>query len=700
MKHMKTFHIMLKAGLANLFGFLFFFPIKPPLFGFLPKGFLNFGLKTFLLEKNSVRIFDCWTYLFVILKDFLLEFLTVKPSSLIYSKTIKFDKIKINFNMKSKQGLLEQFFFRKVTKTESLPSLLFEQPLFSNFEELKHIEGSMEEEIDRTAMEIEPNNSERQDERTSLEKNEDQREIQSKPTSKLDLRKLKSGRKSKPLSKVLEDYMKNIHYKGWLKEENRIEESGEMKSFLFCAWCRETNKSNQMAEGILFSIDNKICKTFSSTRLQEHGKENRQHKQAKISIFQKKFALTPTQVSSQNFSTFEQLNNLLEFLLLNIKKNIPIKATIELIQFCKIKGLEIPNHYLCYNSIKELILTMAEEKQFTLVQEINSSPFFSLAIDGATDISKVKSVCINVLYLFQEQPKWVYLESLFLKSFDAQTIYKNLTAFLDNCGIDFRKKLVCLCTDGEPVLRSSKNGVFGFLKRDIPALIGLHCLAHKFSLAHSQDLGSDFPILQELFKLVYETYKYFNNSPSRLDLLFENENEMEDLLEALNLVKPTKIRWLSLFTAVQRVTRILKAIVLTFKDLKDVMSKSLLVYFQDPRCLAWMHFLADIAVDFKFVTTLFQENYFNMKAAFRIISSMKENINRKYVDNFKPGSLYTSFLSKFQTINDKVIFDNFLVLNGKFDTLVYQAEFRDFCISLCQVVDKRFNDLYNLYAFE
>jgi len=67
--------------------------------------------------------------------------------------------------------------------------------------------------------------------------------------------------------------MKNIHSKGWLREDNRIEESGEMKSFLFCAWYCETNKSNQMTEGILFSIDNKICKTFSSTRLQEQGKK-------------------------------------------------------------------------------------------------------------------------------------------------------------------------------------------------------------------------------------------------------------------------------------------------------------------------------------------------------------------------------------------------------------------------------------------
>ena len=61
----------------------------------------------------------------------------------------------------------------------------------------------MEEEIGRNTMENETNNSEGQDGRITLEKNEDQIGIQSQPTSKPDIKKLKSGRKSKPLSKDL-----------------------------------------------------------------------------------------------------------------------------------------------------------------------------------------------------------------------------------------------------------------------------------------------------------------------------------------------------------------------------------------------------------------------------------------------------------------------------------------------------------------
>jgi len=94
--------------------------------------------------------------------------------------------------------------------------------------------------------------------------------------------------------------MKNIHSKGWLREDNRIEESGEMKSFLFCAWYCETNKSNQMTEGILFSIDNKICKTFSSTRLQEQEKKS-SLKINQYFYFLKEFFITSARVSSKNF---------------------------------------------------------------------------------------------------------------------------------------------------------------------------------------------------------------------------------------------------------------------------------------------------------------------------------------------------------------------------------------------------------------
>ena len=227
-------------------------------------------------------------------------------------------------------------------------------------------------------------------------------------------------------------------------------------------------------------------------------------------------------------------------------------------------------------------------------------------------------------------------------------------------GIDYKNKLIALCSDGERVLRSNQNGVHGLLKREIPSLLGIHCLSHSFSLATKSDLSQTFPVLDEIFHLAYRTYSYLNESVKRLGKLFEAKAEIEDLIQGLNLIKPTKIRWLSLFNSISRITKLLKPIIQTLKESRDLTAKSLIPYFEDPRILAWIHFLSDIAPDLKFVTTLFQDRNFNMRAAFRILKSMKENLSRKYIDSFRPGHCYSTFLTKFKTLGGTLLFDDFL----------------------------------------
>jgi len=198
---------------------------------------------------------------------------------------------------------------------------------------------------------------------------------------------------------------------------------------------------------------------------------------------------------------------------------------------------------------------MAEENRFRLAREICSSSMFSLAIDGSTDIMKQKSLCVNILYIYQKKPKWVCLGSLFVDSGNAKTIYKSLINLFNSLEIDYKSKLVAFCSDGEKSLRSKKNGLFGLLKKDIPSILGIHCLSHCFSLVSKNDLTKDFPILDQIFDLAYQTYKYLNMSSSQYNKLFENEREIEDLVQELNLIKPVKIRWMSLFVSIERISQ-------------------------------------------------------------------------------------------------------------------------------------------------
>ena len=518
------------------------------------------------------------------------------------------------------------------------------------------------------------------------------------PLKKQDFRKGNSGRKTKSLLTILKEYKEDINFKGWLLTKD-LEVDGINHKYFYCSWCSSLEKTNQLAKGLLWAVDGKICSSFSSTRLKEHAKENKQHKEAKEAVLLRKFNITQPEIPS-NISDYPQLSNLFEFILVSVNKNLSINCIVELVQFFLVKGFSFPSHYTCHKSIREITTALAEEKQAKLAEEISNSPFFSLAIDGSTDISSIKSHSINILYIHQQKPKWVYLGSLFSQTCTAKSVYKALTGFFAQHNIDYKKKLVGFCTDGEKMLRSQKNGVHSLLKKDVPGLIGLHCLAHSFSLANKTDLSQDFPILDELFDLAYQTYQFIHKSPKRLDKLFEKEKEVEELISELSLVKPIKIRWLSLFNAITRISKLLKAIILSLKESNELTAKMLLSRYEKPQFLAWIFFLTDLTPDLKFITTLFQEKYFNMRITFSILKSMKENMHRKYIDSFNPGNSYTYFASKFKTINEKVIFDDCLVMQTSFQSNSYQLEFKEFCTKFLIATDKRFQDLYEIGSFE
>ena len=525
-------------------------------------------------------------------------------------------------------------------------------------------------------------------------------EEEAKIEPKLSNRKGRSGRKHKGIENILSDLLENKAYKEWLRLEFSTQ-GGETKTLLYCEWCRTYEKQNALSNGILFSIDQVISPSFNACRLIEHCKENKKHKEAKTLAVCKKLNLQPKPLPfDENITVYDQMFNLMEFIQISLKKDLSINSIVDLVQYFTKKGTKLPKHYTCFNSIKEVIILMGEEYQNNLVQKIKGSPFFSIAIDSSTDISKTKSLCINLCYLDNLETQWSYFDSIFLQKFDSQSITEALINLFDKFGIDWQNKPVAYCSDGEPTVRSSYNGVYGILKRKIGTLVGIHCIAHSFALTHKTDLSEKFPILDELFQLTYQTYKYFNNSSRRIDQLFEMQVEIEDLIDELNFIKPIKVRWLSLFNAITRVVKILRSLIQTLEKWKnDLTVKTLLTAYTDPRNLSWLHFLSDIASDIKLVTEVFQEKNFNMKKAIDLLNSVKANLKRKYIDGFRPGYNYTSYLKKIIVTREKTTYENIFTLSGEVKTSEYEAEYKKFCESLIESIDKRFENFYGLSDF-
>ena len=225
----------------------------------------------------------------------------------------------------------------------------------------------------------------------------------------------------------------------------------------------------------------------------------------------------------------------MDFILLMVDKNISLNSIEDIVSFGREKGMKLPSHYLTYNSLKEIIIILADEMKIIIIEEISQSPYFSISIDSSTDITKTKSVCVNIFYLYHQTPKWCYFDSLYLEKYDAKSIFYGLTSLFDQSNIDYKRKMIGFCSDGDKTLKSDQNGVFGLLKRNIPHLIGTHCLANSFNLANKTNLPKKFPIPNDIFDLVYDTYKHIYSSHTRVEELFEFQNELKEIFSNLKL---------------------------------------------------------------------------------------------------------------------------------------------------------------------
>lgn len=399
-------------------------------------------------------------------------------------------------------------------------------------------------------------------------------------------------------------------------------------------------------------------------------------------------------------SDYQKMYNLIEFLQIGLKKDLSITTITELLEHCTVKGLKLPKNYVCATSVKEIITSMSEIYTEDLVYKLKSSPLFSIAIDGSTDLTRCKSICLNVCYIEGIEVKWNYLHSFYFETYDAKSISNAIIKFFDKHNIDWKNKMSGFGSDGEKTVRSKQNGVYGLLRQKAKILTDIHCFAHSFSLVHKTDLSEAYPILNEIFQLSYETYKYFNYSAKRLKELFDQEQEVEEIMRSLNLIKPIKVRWLSLFNSISRIIKIIKPLFLALEKSRDNLTiKGLLTIYKDPRSLSWIFFLGDLSGDIKVVTTVFQQRNFDIKRALDMIGSVKSNLTKKYIDEFSPGHTYSSYLSKILVQNDKATYSNLIRFRGSFDGSKYKDEFKHFCKDLITAIDKRFCDLYKLSDF-
>ncbi|KAL4501651.1 hypothetical protein ABPG72_018702 [Tetrahymena utriculariae] len=175
-------------------------------------------------------------------------------------------------------------------------------------------------------------------------------------------------------------------------------------------------------------------------------------------------------------------------------------------------------------------------------------------------------MAVSIRYLnseYQIVEQFLTLQELNYQN--ANEYYNKLKAFLEE--YDLMKKLMFISTDGAYVVSSTKNGLVGKLKSNIPYLISTKCAAHKICLG-VKDLSNQFHDIKILNEQVYLLCAYFNTK-KKLDLLAKNQYKLlkGDDHSILTLLQPTDVRWISYYPSVVRIVDLLFPVLDTLNEI-------------------------------------------------------------------------------------------------------------------------------------
>ncbi|XP_063438155.1 zinc finger protein 862-like [Mytilus trossulus] len=168
--------------------------------------------------------------------------------------------------------------------------------------------------------------------------------------------------------------------------------------------------------------------------------------------------------------------------------------------------------------------------------------FFTILIDGATDVSVTENELIYVRLLQDGIPANKYFSIEDVESADAAGVLNSINEAFDRHGLpDWKEKLIGFGSDGASVNLGNRSGVAKQIKDEVPHLIITHCVAHRLELAANNAI-KHHKIMREIQDILQHMYKHYHYSPKAL-------RELRKLAEALEekILKPTNLsgtRWL------------------------------------------------------------------------------------------------------------------------------------------------------------
>lgn len=228
------------------------------------------------------------------------------------------------------------------------------------------------------------------------------------------------------------------------------------------------------------------------------------------------------ETNSELFSAIEGAMKCMKFL---IQHNLPHHLLFEpLINFCT-DELKSPVllplkkakncNYTSHRTVDEFLEVMAKTKEDEILEDISSSPCFSVLTDELSDITNRKHMAVAVKYMKNGNPKVSFVKDCHLRDGRSETIYSELLPIEDYGGF---KKMSGFTSDGAKAVGGINEGVATNLKEQKENIITVNCINHRLALASKDSFNSQKRFVK-LDEILTSTYKYYKYSPSRTNSL-------------------------------------------------------------------------------------------------------------------------------------------------------------------------------------
>ena len=183
------------------------------------------------------------------------------------------------------------------------------------------------------------------------------------------------------------------------------------------------------------------------------------------------------------------------------------------------------------------------------MKRIQKSPYVGLMLDESLDIAVQKKLVLFFKILVEGKSKIEFAANVEVKDGKAETIYAAVLKYLEESNVPV-KKLSGLGTDGASVMTGRVNGLAVRLQQVNGKIVAVWCVAHKLALV-AHWAAKAVPYLVQYEEIVIGIYNFFQYSAVRYNKLKELKNLMNQKVKRFK--KPTQVRWLSTFEAVEAI---------------------------------------------------------------------------------------------------------------------------------------------------